>query len=194
MGPAGGEGVGDIKGFCIQHSVPPTLLHLKLAKGPDYFCHRTWTPDRPHSIPTHTLTLALELADNGVQVSVLRRDVAPADWHLPAAASARSHQRSGSWRLRPSSGSAASGSGWAPPPGRAAGLHAPPACLRIQSSALPSPPEPSLRRPLAAPSFFGAGPGAVRTAVLKEVAGWRRGRVRGAGATSPGLDGAEAGP
>lgn len=190
MGPAGGEGVGDIKGFCIQHSVPPTLFHLKLARGSDYFCHRTWTPDRPHSTPTHTLTLALELADNGVQVSVLGRDVAPADRHLPAAASARSHQLPSSRRLRPSSGSAASGSGWAPPPGRAAGLHAPPARLRIRSSAL----GPSPRRPLAAPPFSGAGPGAVRTAVLKEVAGWRRGRVRGAGATSPGLDGAEAGP
>lgn len=95
----------------------------------------------PH--PTHTLTLALELADDGVQVSVLGRDVAPADRHLSAAASAWSHQRPGSLRFRLPSGSAASGSGRAPPPGRAAGLRAPPARLRLPSAALPGPPRPS---------------------------------------------------
>ena len=115
----------------------------------------------PH--PTHTLTLALELADDGVQVSVLGRDVAPADRHLSAAASAWRHQRPGSLRLRLSSGSAASGSGRAPPPGRAAGLRAPPARLRLPSTALPG-------RPLAAPPPLRCRPGAVRAAVLKGAA------------------------
>lgn len=82
---------------------------------------------RPH--PTHTLTLALELADDGVQVSVLGRDVSPANRHLAAEASAGSHQRPGSLRVLLSSGSAESGSGWVPPPGRAAGLRSPPVSL-----------------------------------------------------------------
>lgn len=89
---------------------------------------------------TRTLTLALELADDGVQVRVLGRDVAPADRHLSAATSARSHQPPGSLRLHLSSGSAASGSGWALPPEWAAGLRAPPARLRLPSAALPAPP------------------------------------------------------
>lgn len=110
----------------------------------------------PH--PTHTLTLALELADDGVQVSVLGRDVAPADRHLSAAASAWSHQRPGSLRLRLPSGSAASGSGRAPPPGRAAGLRAPPARLRLPSAALPGPPRPAARRASSPPRPPGSCP------------------------------------
>lgn len=141
-----------------------------------------------------TLTLALELADDGVQISVLGRDVAPADRHFPAAASARSHQRPGSPRLLLSSGSAASGSGGgSPPPGRAAGLRAlparPPVYRPLPSRALPGGLSPRLL-----PSSSAGELGAVRAAVLKEAARRRRGGVCGAGATSPGPNGAGAGP
>lgn len=56
-GPAGGEGVGDIKGFCIQHPVAHTLLPKKLAKGSGYPCHRTTTLDLPSTPPQRTHSL-----------------------------------------------------------------------------------------------------------------------------------------
>lgn len=143
-GLPGGEGVSGTLKRRVLRSVLGTL-HPALSEVSKGF--RPLRPPNqgsrscPH--PTHTLTLALELADDGVQVSVLGRDVAPADRHLSAAASAWSHQRPGSLRFRLPSGSAASGSGRAPPPGRAAGLRAPPARLRLPSAALPGPPRPS---------------------------------------------------
>lgn len=93
MGPAEAEGVGGLPShrFFIQHPGPPTLQHSKLVKGSGHSCRRARTAGRPLT-PTHTLTLALELADDGVQVSVLGRDVAPANWHLSAAALAGRQQ------------------------------------------------------------------------------------------------------
>lgn len=180
---------GDIKAKDFAFSIStPHPAPVKVSKGASPLLPPN-EEFRSAPTSTHTLTLALELADDGVQVRVLGRDVAPADRHLSVAASARSHQSPGSLRLRLSSGSAASGSGWAPPPERAAGLSAPAARLRLPSAALLGPPRPAA----AAPHSPGAGPGAVRAAVLKEAAR-RRGGVRGAEATSPGPDGAGAGP
>lgn len=142
------------------------------------------------SSPTHTLTLALEFADDGVQVSVLGRDVAPADRHLPAAASAGSQQRLGSLRLRLSSRSAASrlGCEWAPPrPGGPRGsVPRPPSGPTVR---FPSRPSRAATHRTSSPR---ARPGAVRAAVLKEAAQPRRGggnfsrtRPGRGGATTP---------
>lgn len=126
-GPAGGEGVRDIKGR-ILHSVPGThhLAQLEVSKGVRPPLSRNQDSRSSPRPNIHTLTLALELADDGVQVSVLGSDVAPADRHLSAAAPAGSHRRPrlpaslsvlglSSVRLR-----------WAPPPGS---TPRPPACV-----------------------------------------------------------------
>jgi hypothetical protein len=87
--------------------------------------------------PTCTLTLALELADDGVQVSVLGRDVAPADRHLSASAPP---PPPGSLRLRLSAVLRGVRLQVGVAPEEAAGLRAPPARRR-----LPSPPPPAAR-------------------------------------------------
>lgn len=95
-----------------------------------------------------TLTLTLELADDGVQVSVLGSDMAPADWHLSVAALAESHSRPGSWCLPSVLGLSGFWLGWAPPPGRAVGPR-PPSRVCPPESALPAltdPPPPTAQR------------------------------------------------
>lgn len=175
------------EGFCIQHPVPPTLLHSKLTKGSCHSCHRTRTPDRPPT-PTHTLTLALELADDGVQVSVLGRDVAPTDRHLSAAASAQSHQcqspcvsASPRAQRRPAPG------GRRPRGGPLASVPRPPSASTL--GALSGPPSPAARRASSPPRPPGSCPrrGAERSRAVAA------GGVRRAGATSPGPDGVGAG-
>lgn len=102
--------------------------------------------------PNLTLTLALKLADDGVQVSVLGSNVAPADWHRSVTALAGSDLRPGSWRLRQSWGSAASGWGGRRPRGRLSGPARPPASAL---PALSSPPAPTAQR---SSSYTGLAP------------------------------------
>lgn len=136
--------------FCIQNLPPPpapspafsfTPSEVSEEFGPS--CHPTRTAESPPHPPNLTLTLALKLADDGVQVSVLGSNVAPADRHLSGTALAGSDPRPGSWRLLQSWGSAASGWGGRRPGGGLSGPARPPA------SALPAlsrPPSPTAQR------------------------------------------------
>lgn len=177
-----GKSLGTLKHSASVPPLPPHSIQSK-QRGPA----TPATEPRLRIVPptsTHRLTLALELADDRVQVRVLGRDVAPADRHLLAAASPRlpaplSVLGLSGVRLRvgTSSGEGRGAPCPACPPASMLRFPAPPSQARRGRTSLPLlPPRSCPRR------------GAERSRAR------RRGGVRGAGATSPGPNGAGAGP